>query len=148
MSIADPSQHRLSFENMLELARAGRPPARARRSDAGGGGNALDYLQTKLRVARPLIDEQMLTDGKTIPVHRLDQLIDAGQEGQTSLRQAPERWAPMVPRKSSRRRRGQVERSGNHEGGAGGPSGSRSQAGMSRSAWSRRQTSTWSSRST
>ena len=27
----------------------------------------------------------MLTDGKTILVHRLDQLIDAGHEGQTSM---------------------------------------------------------------
>lgn len=41
-----------------------------------------------------------------------------------------------------------VEQTGNHEGGADGPSGSRSQAGMSRSAWSRRQMSTWSARST
>ena len=47
-----------------------------------------------------------------------------------------------------RQHRGQVERSGNHEGGAGGLSGSRSQDGTSRSAWSTRQTSTWSPRST
>ena len=90
MSIADPSQHRLSFENMLELhVLAALRHVHGVRMRGGGGGNALDYLQTKLRVARPLIDEQMLTDGKTIPVHRLDQLIDAGQEGQTSMRQAP-----------------------------------------------------------
>ena len=84
VSIADPSQHLLSFENMLELhVLAALRHVHAVRMRVIR--NALDYLQTKLRVARPLIDEQMLTDGKTILVHRLDQLIDAGHEGQTSM---------------------------------------------------------------
>ena len=84
VSIADPSQHLLSFENMLELhvLAALRHVHRVRMRVIR---NALDYLQTKLIVARPLIDEQMHTDGKTILVHRLDQLIDAGHDGQTSL---------------------------------------------------------------
>ena len=82
--IADPSQHLLSFENMLELhvLAALRHPHGVRMRVIR---NALDYLQTKLSVARPLIDEQMHTDGKTILVHRLDQLIDAGHQGQTSM---------------------------------------------------------------
>ena len=47
--------------------------------------HALDYLQTRLGVARPLIDEQMHTDGRTILVRRLDPLIDAGHGGQASM---------------------------------------------------------------
>ena len=47
--------------------------------------NALDYLRAQLDVARPLADEQMFTDGKSILVHRLDRLIDAGHGGQTSM---------------------------------------------------------------
>ena len=84
VSIADPLQHLLSFENMLELhVLAALRHVHAVRMLVIR--NALDYLQTKLSVARPLIDEQMHTDGKTILVHRLDQLIDAGHEGQTSM---------------------------------------------------------------
>ena len=84
MSIAEPSQHLLSFENMLELhvLAALRHVHGVRMRVIG---KALDYLQTQLGAARPLIDEQMHTDGKTILVHRLDQLIDAGRGGQTSM---------------------------------------------------------------
>ena len=84
MSIADPPQHLLSFENMIELhVLAALRHAHGVRMRVIR--NALDYLQTKLRVAYPLIDEQMHTDGKTILVHRVDQLIDAGHDGQTSM---------------------------------------------------------------
>ena len=84
VSIADPLQHLLSFENMLELhVLAGLRHAHGVRMRVIR--NALDYLQTTLGVARPLIDEQMHTDGKTILVRRLDQLIDAGHDGQTSM---------------------------------------------------------------
>lgn len=81
---ADASQYLLSFENMLELhvLAALRHVHGVRMRVIR---NALDYLQTKLGVARPLIDEQMQTDGKTILVRRLDQLIDAGHQGQTSM---------------------------------------------------------------
>ena len=84
VSMVEPSQHLLSFENMLELhvLAALRHVHGVRMRVIG---NALDYLQSRLGVARPLIDEQMRTDGKTILVHRLDQLIDAGHDGQTSM---------------------------------------------------------------
>ena len=84
VSITEPSQHLLSFENMLELhvLAALRHVHGVRMRVIR---NALDYLQIRFGVARPLIDEQMHTDGKTILVHRLGQLIDAGQHGQTSM---------------------------------------------------------------
>ena len=84
VSIADPSQHLLSFENMLELhVLAALRHVHGVRMQVIR--SALDYLQTQLDVARPLINEQMHTDGKTILVRRLDQLIDAGYRGQTSM---------------------------------------------------------------
>ena len=84
VSIAAPSRHLLSFENILELhvLAALRHVHGVRMRVIR---NALDYLQTRLNVARPLIDEQMCTDGKTILVHRLDRLVDAGHDGQTSM---------------------------------------------------------------
>ena len=84
VSITEPSEHLLSFENMLELhvLAALRHVHGVRMRVIR---NALDYLQIRFGVARPLIDEQMHTDGKTILVHRLGQLIDAGQHGQTSM---------------------------------------------------------------
>ena len=84
VSIADPSRHLLSFENILELhvLAALRQVHGVRMRVIR---HALDYLQTRLGVGRPLIDEQMHTDGRTILVHRLDQLIDAGRGGQASM---------------------------------------------------------------
>ena len=84
MSIVAPSQHLLSFENILELhvLAALRHLHGVRMRVIR---NALDYLRIQLGVSRPLIDEQMHTDGKTILVHRLDQLVDAGHDGQTSM---------------------------------------------------------------
>ena len=84
VSIADPAQHLLSFENMLELhvLAALRHVHGIRMRIIR---RALDFLQTRLEVARPLIDKQMHTDGKTILVHHLEQLVDVGQEGQTSM---------------------------------------------------------------
>ena len=84
VSITDPSRHLLSFENMVELhvLAALRQLHGVRMRVIR---NALDYLQTRLGVPRPLIDEQMHTDGRTILVHRLDQLIDAGHGGQASM---------------------------------------------------------------
>ena len=83
VGIAEPSQHLLSFENMIELhvLAALRHVHGVRMRVIR---NALDYLQTELGVSRPLIDEQMHTDGRTILVRRLEQLIDAGHNGQTS----------------------------------------------------------------
>ena len=84
VSIAAPAQHLLSFENILELhvLAALRKVHGVRMSVIG---IALDYLQTRLDVTRPLIAEQMHTDGKTILVQRLDGLLDAGHDGQTSM---------------------------------------------------------------
>lgn len=86
VDIADPQQHLLSFLNMVELHVL----------DAIRNVNGLDlrkirraltYLQEELGVAHPLADQQMETDGCTLFVERLDQLIDVAREGQTAMHQ-------------------------------------------------------------
>lgn len=83
VSAADPARQRLSFENLLELHvlaalehLKGINLLQARR--------ALDFLQARLGVARPLIDERMRTEGKTILVHRLEQDSGIDRKGRTS----------------------------------------------------------------
>lgn len=80
---ADPARQRLSFENLLELHVLaalehvkGINLLEARR--------ALDFLQAQLGVARPLIDERMRTEGKTILVQRLEQDSGIDRKGRTS----------------------------------------------------------------
>lgn len=83
VSAADPARQRLSFENLLELH------VLAALEHVKGinmleASRALDFLQARLGVARPLIDERMRTEGKTILVHRLEQDSGIDREGRAS----------------------------------------------------------------
>ena len=84
VEIAAPDEHLLSFVNMIELhvldaIRHGHG------IDMRHVRKALDYLQHELKVNRPLVDEQMETNGKRLFVRHLDQLIDAASWGQVSM---------------------------------------------------------------
>ena len=83
VSAADPARQRLSFENLLELH------VLAALEHVKGinmleASRALDFLQARFGVARPLVDERMRTEGKTILVHRLEQDSGIDREGRAS----------------------------------------------------------------
>src|ERR1035441_9869410 len=46
---------------------------------------ALDYVQRKCDVDRPLIDQSFQTDGRFLFIERLEQLINASKEGQLAM---------------------------------------------------------------
>ena len=83
VSAADPARQRLSFENLLELHVLG-ALEHVKGINMLEARRALDFLQARLGVARPLIDERMRTEGKTILVHRLEQDSGIDREGRTS----------------------------------------------------------------
>ena len=81
---ADPDAHLLSFVNMLELHVLDAIRA-VHHVDMRLVRRALDYLRKELGVPHPLVNEQMETDGKTIFIRRLGQLIDAASWGQVAM---------------------------------------------------------------
>lgn len=81
---ADRDAYLLSFVNMLELHVLDAIRL-VHQVDMRLVRRALDYLRKELGVPHPLADEQMETDGKTIFVRRLGQLIDAAHSGQVSM---------------------------------------------------------------
>ena len=100
VSLADPSRHLLSFENLVEvhvLAALWHVHGVRMRLIR----KALDCLRMRLHVVTPLADEQMLTDGKTILVRRLGQLIDAGHDGQASMLELLDLYLDRIERDPS-----------------------------------------------
>jgi len=80
----DPRRQFLSFMNLVEAHIL----AGIRRKHGVGlqqVRRALDYVQTKCEVDRPLIDQSFQTDGRFLFIERLEQLINASKGGQLAM---------------------------------------------------------------
>jgi uncharacterized protein (DUF433 family) len=80
----DPDRHFLSFMNLVEAHIL----AGIRRKHGVGLKQirrALDYVQRKCEVHRPLIDQSFQTDGRFLFIERLEQLINASKGGQLAM---------------------------------------------------------------
>jgi uncharacterized protein (DUF433 family) len=79
--------HRLSFVNLLEIhiLRALRTQHNI---DLANVRAALDYLQTQLKQAHPLVSNTFLTGGIDLFVERCGNLLNVSQNGQLDLRKA------------------------------------------------------------
>jgi len=80
----DPNRQYLSFMNLVEA----HVLAGIRRKHAIGPQQirrALDYVQRKCGVERPLIDQSFQTDGRSLFIERLEQLINASKGGQLAM---------------------------------------------------------------
>ena len=84
IDIAAPEQHSLSFVNLLELHVLD-AIRQIHGIDMRHVRKGLDYLRRELKVRRPLVDQQMETDGKRLFIRHLGQLIDAASWGQVSM---------------------------------------------------------------
>ena len=85
IDVADWLGHRFSFHNLVELHVLG-ALRREHRVDMKIIRRTMDYLRQKLNAQRPLITEEMETDGVSIFVTRLDEFINASREGQLAMR--------------------------------------------------------------
>jgi uncharacterized protein (DUF433 family) len=82
---ADSKYPLLSFSNLVELHILaslrhvhGLSPKPVRK--------AIDFLKRKLGVERPLLDQAMLTDGKSLFIHRVGELMNISEGGQLQLK--------------------------------------------------------------
>jgi uncharacterized protein (DUF433 family) len=89
--------HDLSFFNLVEL----HVLAALRREHGVHMPNiraAIDYLKGQLGSARPLINEEMVTDGTNIFVSKLGSLINASQHGQLAMKAVLQEYLKRVDR--------------------------------------------------
>jgi hypothetical protein len=80
----DPERQYLSFMNLVEAHIL----AGIRRKHGVGlqqVRRALDYVQRKCGVDRPLIDQSFQTDGRFLFIERLEELINASKGGQLAM---------------------------------------------------------------
>ncbi len=83
-SMDDPSRQFLSFMNLVEAHIL----AGIRRKHGVGlpqVRRALDYVQQKCGLDRPLIDQSFQTDGRFLFIQQLEQLINASRGGQMAM---------------------------------------------------------------
>lgn len=85
ITIADPASRLLSFRNLVELhvlssIRRGHevklPEVR----------KAIEYLQRRFKSRHPLLERQMLTDGKDLFIKQYGQLVNVSRDGQMEMK--------------------------------------------------------------
>jgi uncharacterized protein (DUF433 family) len=86
IDIADPSGPQLSFMNLAELHVLG-SIRRAHRVKLPAVRKAVEYLRERFRSDHPLLDRQMLTDGKDLFIQQYEDLVNISQHGQMEMRQ-------------------------------------------------------------
>ena len=86
IEIADATGTLLSFMNLVELHVLG-SIRRAHRVKLPAVRSAINYLRKKFNSDHPLLDRQMLTDGKDLFIQRYDHLVNISQQGQMAMRQ-------------------------------------------------------------
>lgn len=85
IEIESSADHDLSFFNLIELHVLS-ALRREHQVQMPKIRSAVDYLKKELRSARPLIDEEMETDGTNIFVTKLGSLINVSQNGQLAMK--------------------------------------------------------------
>ena len=97
IDIADPTGRLLSFTNLSELhvlssiRRAHEVKLRAVRK-------AIDYLRERFRSDHPLLDRQMLTDGKDLFIEQYDHLVNISQHGQLAMKEIMAAYLKRIKR--------------------------------------------------
>jgi uncharacterized protein (DUF433 family) len=81
IDIADPNDPMLSFMNLAELHMLG-AIRRAHLVKLPAVRKAIEYLRKRFQSDHPLLDRQMLTDGKDLFIEQYDNLVNISQHGQ------------------------------------------------------------------
>jgi uncharacterized protein (DUF433 family) len=83
--IADPAGRLLSFQNLLELHVLG-SIRRFHHVELKAIRRAIRYLRERLSSECPLLDRQMLTDGKDLFIEQYGELVNISQQGQMEMK--------------------------------------------------------------
>jgi uncharacterized protein (DUF433 family) len=86
IEVESGTRHDFSFFNLIELHVLG-ALRREHNLQMPKIRNAIEYLKERLNSQRPLINEDMETDGTSIFVTKLGQLINASQHGQVAMKE-------------------------------------------------------------
>jgi len=86
INIADPNGLLLSFKNLGELHVLG-SIRRAHQVKLPAVRQAIDYLRKRFRSDHPLLEREMLTDGKDLFINRYEHLVNVSRDGQMEMRQ-------------------------------------------------------------
>lgn len=86
VTIADSAHKLLSFRNLVELHVLS-SIRRTHGVKVQAVRRAIKYLEKELDSRHPLLDRQMLTDGKDLFVNRYGQLVNISQHGQMEMKQ-------------------------------------------------------------
>jgi uncharacterized protein (DUF433 family) len=97
VAVADAKANLLSFRNLVELhilsslRRVHQVELRAVR-------RAIRFLRERLGSDHPLLDEQMLTDGKDLFIERYGELVNISQSGQLEMKRSLEVYLRRIER--------------------------------------------------
>jgi uncharacterized protein (DUF433 family) len=86
IDIADPDGLLLSFRNLGELHVLG-SIRRAHQVKLPAVRQAIDYLRRRFLSDHPLLEREMLTDGKDLFIEQYEHLVNISQDGQMEMRQ-------------------------------------------------------------
>ncbi len=86
IDIADPDGRLLSFRNLGELHVLG-SIRRAHQVKLAAVRQAIDYLRKKFRSDQPLLEKEMLTDGRDLFIEKYEHLVNISQDGQMEMRE-------------------------------------------------------------
>lgn len=100
---ADPKARLLSFRNLTELHVLG-VFRRQHGVTLGAIRGALAYLRDQFGSEHPLADEQMLTDGKSLMVKRLEKLINVSRHGQLEVEHLLDSYLQRIERDGASRK--------------------------------------------
>ncbi len=86
ISLADPERRLLSFRNLVELHVLA-SIRRVHQVELKSVRKAVKFLRDRFRSDHPMIDREMLTDGKDLFVERYGNLVNASANGQMAMKQ-------------------------------------------------------------
>jgi len=86
IDIADPDSKLLSFRNLGELHVLG-AIRRAHQVKLPAVRQAIDYLRKEFRSEHPLLEKEMLTDGKDLFIRQYEHLVTISQDGQMAMKE-------------------------------------------------------------
>jgi uncharacterized protein (DUF433 family) len=99
IEIADPTESLLSFMNLVELHVLA-SIRRAHGVKLPAVRKAIDFLRERFDCEHPLLDRQMLTDGRDLFIEQYEQLVSISQHGQMVMSEIMREYLERVQRDS------------------------------------------------
>jgi uncharacterized protein (DUF433 family) len=97
VAVADPSNLLLSFRNLVELHVLS-SIRRVHKVELKAVRRAIKYLKDRFHSEHPLLDREMLTDGKDLFIEQYGELVTISQDGQMALKRILEMYLDRIDR--------------------------------------------------